>query len=94
MIYFEPYGWMPMDVDYGLRQSEDEQFKWFYLTGMDAYRLIFNDAISQPFSPPKLHHRSETVDSQRGELEWDGGNLYFDQWSWDMDWELVSDTSL
>lgn len=93
MVYFEPYGWMPMDVDYGLRDTDNEKLKWFYLGGMDAYRLIFNDAISKPFSPNKTHHRSETVDSQRGEVEWDGGNLYFDQWSWDMDWELVFDKS-
>ena len=89
MIYFEPYGWMPMDVDFGLRKTDDKKFKWFYLSGMDSYRLIFNDDISQPFWPEKQHVRSETVDSQRGEVEWNGGNLYFDQWSWNMKWELV-----
>jgi hypothetical protein len=89
MIYFEPYGWVPMDVTYGLRQTHDEKLKWFYLSGMDSYRLIFNDAISQPFAPVKNHFRSETVDSQRGEVEWKGGNLYFDQWNWDMDWEVL-----
>jgi hypothetical protein len=85
---------MPMDVDYGLRDTEDEDMKWFYLGGMDAYRLIFNDAFSRPFSPPKEHHRSETVDSQRGEVEWEGGNLYFDQWDWNMEWELLFDKSM
>jgi len=90
MIYFEPYGWMPMDVDFGLRKTDDEKFKWFYLSGMDSYRLIFNDDISEPFWPEKRYARSETVDSQRGEVEWNGGNLYFDQWSWNMKWELVS----
>jgi transglutaminase-like putative cysteine protease len=89
MIYFEPYGWMPMDVTYGLRKTDDEKLKWFYLNGMDSYRLIFNDAITQPFTPAKTHFRSETVDSQRGEVEWSGGNLYFDQWNWEMKWEVV-----
>jgi len=79
-----------MDVDYGLRKTEDERLKWFYLSGMDSYRLIFNDAISQSFQPEKIHHRSETVDSQRGEVEWKGGNLYFDQWDWDMQFEVIS----
>jgi hypothetical protein len=37
----------------------------------------------------KQHFRSETVDSQRGEAEWDGGNLYFDQWDYDFDAKLV-----
>jgi transglutaminase-like putative cysteine protease len=89
MIYFEPYGWMPMDVDYGLRITDDSDLKWFYLTGMDSYRLIFNDAYSQPLSPAKQHFRSETVDSQRGEVEWKGGNLYFDKWDWNMHYTVL-----
>ncbi len=89
MIYFEPYGWVPMDVTYGLRKSADEDLKWFYLSGMDAYRLIFNDDYSQPFFPAKEHVRSETVDSQRGEVEWRGGNLYFNQWKWDFQWKIL-----
>ena len=89
MIYFEPYGWVPMDVTYGLRNSDDPQLRWFYLSGMDSYRIIFNDDISQPFTPPKQHFRSETVDSQRGEVEWSGGNLYFDKWKWDFEWKIL-----
>lgn len=89
VIYYAPYGWVPMDVTYGQRETGDEEHRWFYLHGMDSYRLIFNDAYSQPFYPAKIHPRSETVDSQRGEVEWRGGNLYFDQWSWDFDWEVV-----
>jgi len=89
MIYFEPYGWVPMDVTYGLRKSSDPQLHWFYLSGMDSYRIIFNDDISQTFTPPKQHFRSETVDSQRGEVEWSGGNLYFDKWDWSFDWKVL-----
>ncbi len=89
MIYFEPYGWVPMDVTYGLRKSDDPRLRWFYLSGMDSYRIIFNDDISQPFVPPKQHFRSETVDSQRGEVEWSGGNLYFDKWKWDFEWKIL-----
>ncbi len=90
MLYFKPYGWVPVDVTYGLRNSSDEQLKWFYLNGMDSYRLIFNEDFSQLFNPPKTFIRSETVDSQRGEAEWAGRNLYFDQWNWKLDWEIVS----
>ncbi len=89
MIYFEPFGWVPMDITYGLRKSEDNKLKWFYLSGMDSYRIIYNDDISQAFTPPKTHFRSETVDSQRGEAEWKGGNLYFDQWRWKFEWEVL-----
>ena len=90
MIYFEPYGWMPMDATYGPHDTDREDLKWFYLSGMDSYRLIFNDDYAQPFVPEKLHHRSETLDSQRGEVEWKDGNLYFDQWNWNMKWEVLS----
>ncbi|HDP99659.1 MAG TPA: transglutaminase domain-containing protein [bacterium] len=82
-IYFEPYGWLPVDSDVGLINSSDEAEKWFFLGGMDGYRLIVNDDYSQSLYPAKIHHRSETIDFQRGEVEWEGGNLYFDQWSWD-----------
>ena len=90
MIYLEPYGWVPSDVTYGMRQSENPQVKYFYLNGMDSYRLIFNDDFSKPFTPPKKYFRSETVDSQRGEVEWNGGNLYFDQWDWSFNWKIIS----
>jgi transglutaminase-like putative cysteine protease len=89
MIYFAPYGWLPMDATYGQRETEDPVHRWFYLSGMDSYRLIFNDGYAQAFAPPKQHFRSETIDSQRGEVEWKGGNLYFDQWDWDMKWEVL-----
>jgi len=91
MLFFAPYGWVPMDVTYGLRNSPNEQLHWFYLGGMDSYRIIFNDDFSQAFSPPKKHFRSETIDSQRGEVEWSGGNLYFDQWHWGFDWEILGE---
>ncbi len=90
MVYFEPYGWVPADVTYGLRKSDDPKLKFFYLNGMDSYRLVFNDDFSQKLYPPKKFFRSETVDSQRGEVEWKGGNLYFDQWDWDMKWKIIS----
>ncbi len=35
--------------------------------------------------PAKTYPRSETVDFQRGEVEWEGGNVYFPQWSYDME---------
>jgi hypothetical protein len=87
MIYFEPYGWVPMDVTYGLRDCANEPMKYFYVSGMDSYRLIFNEALAQPFYPAKMFPRSETVDLQRGEVEWRGGNLYFNRWEWDLDYE-------
>jgi transglutaminase-like putative cysteine protease len=82
-LYLAPYGWVPMDVTFGQLHSGDPALDSFYLGGLDAYRIAFNDDYSQPLFPPKQHFRSETVDSQRGEVEWRGGNLYFDQWDYD-----------
>ncbi len=89
-IYFEPYGWLPVDVTYGVQSSNEEAVKWFFLGGMDAYRLIICDDFSQPLYPAKIHFRSETIDFQRGELEWEGGNLYFDDWDYDFQVELLN----
>jgi len=88
-VYFAPYGWVPMDVTTGQLDCDDPALRWFYLGGQDAYRIAFNDAISTPFVPPKAHVRSETVDSQRGEAEWRGGNLYFDQWDYTFEARVV-----
>lgn len=89
-FYMAPYGWLPMDVTHGQLASDNPALRWFYLGRMDAYRLIFNTDYSQALVPAKQHFRSETVDSQRGEVEWRGGNLYFDQWRYQMDWQLVN----
>jgi transglutaminase-like putative cysteine protease len=88
LFYLEPYGWLPMDVTFGRFEDADEM-EWFYLGGLDAYRIAFNDDFGTEFAPPKQHFRSETVDSQRGEAEWDGDNLYFDQWDYEFDAQLV-----
>jgi hypothetical protein len=69
-------------MSFGLQKSEDPAIKWFFLGGMDAYRWIINSDYSQNLYPAKICPRSETIDFQRGEVEWEGGNLYFDQWDW------------
>ena len=88
-LYLAPYGWVPMDVTFGRFQSDQPGMEWFYLGGLDAYRIAFNDDYSREFVPAKRHFRSETVDLQRGEVEWDGGNLYFDQWDYNFAWQLL-----
>ncbi len=88
-LYLAPYGWVPMDVSFGRLDSGNAELDAFYLGSFDAYRIAFNDDYSQPFAPPKQHFRSETVDLQRGEVEWRGGNLYFDQWDYDFAWQVL-----
>ncbi|HET6633255.1 MAG TPA: transglutaminase domain-containing protein [Rhodanobacteraceae bacterium] len=88
-IYLAPYGWVPVDVTYGRLDSQDPSLKWFYLGGLDNFRIAFNDSFARDFVPAKRHFRSDTVDSQRGEVEWDGGNLYYDTWDYDFAWKIL-----
>jgi len=88
-LYIAPYGWLPMDVTFGRLNDPDPAIADFYLGGFDAYRIAFNDDYGREFVPPKKFFRSETVDLQRGEAEWDGGNLYFDQWDYDFAWQML-----
>jgi len=88
-LYIAPYGWLPMDVTFGRLNDADTAIANFYLGGLDAYRIAFNDDYGHEFVPPKKFFRSEPVDLQRGEAEWDGGNLYFDQWDYDFTWQML-----
>ena len=89
-IYFAPYGWLPVDVTNGLMESSDHSVKWFFLNNMDSYRFIVNDDYTQHLYPAKIYPRSETLDFQRGEVEWEGGNLFFDNWDYKYDVEIIN----
>jgi transglutaminase-like putative cysteine protease len=94
-LYLPPYGWVPMDVTTGRLHpgpGDDKALEWFYLGGLDNYRIAFNDDFGRAFQPPKQHFRSDDVDSQRGEAEWKGGNLYFDQTDYDFKWQILPAT--
>ena len=88
-LYFEGVGWVPVDQSFGRRTFEDPDMEFFFLGGIDPYRLIVNDDYSTPLYPAKTWLRSETVDFQRGEMEWRGGNLYFNLWDRDMKVEYL-----
>ncbi len=83
-VYYEGLGWVPLDMSFGLQDSEDKQIKEFYLSGIDAYRMVVNDDIAGKFFPEKLHFRSEPFDFQRGEVETMEQNLYFNQWDYSL----------
>jgi hypothetical protein len=89
-IYYEGVGWVPCDVSYSLQDSDDPHIRYFYLSGIDSYRLIINKGIAGPLHPAKKFLRSEPYDFQRGEVEWSGGNLYFDKWDYNMKIEYVN----
>lgn len=83
-VYYEGIGWLPLDMSFGLMPSSEIEIKEYYISGIDTYRMIVNDAVADEFIPKKKFHRSEPFDFQRGELEWSGGNLYFNQWNYSL----------
>jgi hypothetical protein len=88
-VYYEGTGWVPVDVMYDLQKSDNEILKYYFLSGIDSYRLIVNSGIAGPLHPEKQFLRSEPNDFQRGEVEWKGGNLYFDKWDYNMKIEYL-----
>jgi CubicO group peptidase (beta-lactamase class C family) len=88
-FYVEPWGWLPADASYGLQDHPDPPVAEFYCGNLDPYRLIVNLDYGRELSPPKTSFRSEPADFQRGEIEIDGRNLYFDEWRWRFDVETM-----
>ena len=85
-VYYEGIGWVPVDQSFGrVRSSQNPNVFWYYTKGIDAFRLVVNQDTGRELYPFKMYPRSETVDFQRGEVEWRGGNLYFNQWHYNMD---------
>jgi transglutaminase-like putative cysteine protease len=87
-FYVEPWGWLPADVSYGLQKSSDDpKVREFYFGHQDSYRMIVNLDYGRQLVPSKNSLRSEPADFQRGEVEIDGKNLYFDDWEYDFKFE-------
>ena len=85
-IYVPEHGWVPVDQSFGIpAYAKNEQETYFFFGGIDSFRMIVNNDYGCPLYPAKQFPRSETVDFQRGEVEWAGGNLYFDQWRWKLE---------
>lgn len=86
-VYFEGIGWVPVDQSYGRLDYSDPLINNIYKSALDQYRLVINDNIGCKFTPEKKFFRSEPVDCQKGEMEWKGGNIYFNKWSFEMNVE-------
>ena len=84
-FYVEPWGWLPADASYGLQKHDDVRVQEFFCGHLDPYRMIVNLDYGRELAPPKHSFRSEPNDFQRGEIEIDGHNLYFDEWERDID---------
>lgn len=93
-IYVRPWGWIPVDpymgifaMQYlkGLAPEQRRIVRDFYFGGLDQYRIAANSDHCQELRPAKKGLRSDNVDFQRGELEVNGENIYFDKYSYSLD---------
>jgi len=92
-VYFEGVGWVPVDPSFGRYTSSDNpEIQNFYSHGIDSHRLAANKAVGKEFYPIKQYIRSETVDSQMGEVETLQGNLFYP--AWDSHLEIISITPI
>jgi transglutaminase-like putative cysteine protease len=98
-IYIAPYGWMPVDpykaifaMRYAdaLTPEQRRDIRDFYFGGLDWYRIGANSDHNQSLTPPKNSFRSDDVDFQRGELEYGDTNLYFDKYTYSLQWVDVN----
>ena len=84
-VYIEPWGWLPADASHGARDHADPRVRDFLCGHADPYRLIVNLDYARELTPTKTSFRSEPNDFQRGEIEIDGRNLYFDEWTYEFE---------
>lgn len=90
-VWIEPYGWIPVDTDLALmtKHHQDgfltpqdiQKISEFMVGNSDGRRLTINVDYGRPFVPTKTDFRSEPLDFQRGEVEANGKNLYFNEWN-------------
>lgn len=102
-IYLAPYGWVPADVNRAnsamryvntLTMDQKKEIRDFYFGGLDQYRMIANSDHDAQLRPKKDSFRSDDVDFQRGELESNGKNLYFDKFSYSLKYRIVEQPTL
>lgn len=87
-IYIMPYGWLPVDMSfgshaifdaYGMPEADKKLLNEFFFGNIDQYRWVVNNQHTVDLDPPKKSFRSDIGDFQRGELEYDDTNIYFDK---------------
>ena len=93
-IYLAPYGWVPVDPWAGMSRDAILHGADSDATPGVARFLFRRPGLlpdgrqrrPQParWTRPKNTLRSDDVDFQRGELEWSGGNIYFDKYSYNL----------
>lgn len=75
-VYFEPYGWIPVDATVGARliNHQDNRLKYFYFGNCTPHHLIIYDDDSSLY-PIKEFNCIYGGGSQLGAFEWKGGDI-------------------
>jgi hypothetical protein len=75
-VYFEPYGWLPVDVTAGahLLSHKDERVRYFYFGNCTPYHLIIYDD-DEELRPMKVFQPLFGGGAQLGAFEWSGGDI-------------------
>ncbi len=75
-VYFEPYGWIPVDATVGVRliNHQDEKLKYFYFGNCTPHHLIIYDDDTDLY-PTKEFNCIYGGGSQLGAFEWKGGDI-------------------
>jgi transglutaminase-like putative cysteine protease len=75
-VYFEPYGWLPVDVTAGahLINHQDKRVKYFYFGNCTPYHLIIYDD-DRELLPVKDFECIYGGGPQLGAFEWKGGDV-------------------
>jgi len=76
--------WLPVDASFGNARRHGSRRNEFYFGNLDAFRMIANDNFLVDFEPEKRFWRSDPVDNQRGEVENERRNIYFNEFSTDI----------
>lgn len=92
-VYYEGIGWVPVDQSFGYigDGQSDNNLRYFYTKGLDAYRYIVNQEYGAlaPLYPTKVYPHNDEVDFQMGEVEWRGGNILNGGWKCWMEVEYL-----
>jgi len=83
-IHLEPYGWIFVDPSFGGHELNNEKYHNFYFGNIDAFRMVANEDMLIQFKPEKKFYRSDNVDNQRGEVETEKRNIYYDGWKYNL----------
>jgi len=75
-------GWIPVDPSFGGSRKTDDRLRGFYFGGLDGFRMTANEDFQTELFPRKTYPRSDPVDNQRGEVENETRNLYYDEFDW------------